>query len=337
MHRLSTMTLTAAADQPEGNLRSRLEELGHLLGQRGGRGRLTADPSARRAGSDQAGSCRPSVAVRSSSAAVRATARPARIRIRVPSWWRPAPGLGQQPDPGAVDERDAAQVDQHDRPAAGQPGLQRAAEQGCRRDVDLALGDARRRSRPAPRSRRRAGCRRRRVRCRGWCGTRGRRRAGRAEAGPRGPAERAGAGSGGPGTRARTSRAPPGWRGLSGRPTTGPMVSPSIRLITVRRTSIDRAQYGVLVHHPIRGGASIPEKIGAFTGDVSYGCSLASCGAGPRQDRGRDMRTVYRVLAWISRRGGADAGRRHHLRRLRPGEVDPGGRGARQVRAWRAR
>jgi hypothetical protein len=32
MHRLSTMTLTAAADQPEGNLRSRLQELGHLLG-----------------------------------------------------------------------------------------------------------------------------------------------------------------------------------------------------------------------------------------------------------------------------------------------------------------
>ena len=30
--------------------------------------------------------------------------------------------------------------------------------------------------------------------------------------------------------------------GLSGRPTTGPMVSPSIRLITVRRTSIDRVQ-----------------------------------------------------------------------------------------------
>ena len=32
MHRLSTMTLAAAADQPEGNLRSRLQELGHLLG-----------------------------------------------------------------------------------------------------------------------------------------------------------------------------------------------------------------------------------------------------------------------------------------------------------------
>ena len=32
MHRLSTMTLAAAADQPEGNLRSRLRELGHLLG-----------------------------------------------------------------------------------------------------------------------------------------------------------------------------------------------------------------------------------------------------------------------------------------------------------------
>ena len=32
MRRLSTMTLAAAADQPEGNLRSRLEELGHLLG-----------------------------------------------------------------------------------------------------------------------------------------------------------------------------------------------------------------------------------------------------------------------------------------------------------------
>ena len=33
MRRLSTMTLTAAADQPAGNLRSRLEELGHLLGE----------------------------------------------------------------------------------------------------------------------------------------------------------------------------------------------------------------------------------------------------------------------------------------------------------------
>ena len=33
MRRLSTMTLTAAADQPAGNLRSRLEELGHLLGK----------------------------------------------------------------------------------------------------------------------------------------------------------------------------------------------------------------------------------------------------------------------------------------------------------------
>jgi len=32
MRRLSTMTLAAAADQPEGNLRSRLQELGHLLG-----------------------------------------------------------------------------------------------------------------------------------------------------------------------------------------------------------------------------------------------------------------------------------------------------------------
>ena len=31
LRRLSTMTLTAAQDQPEGNLRSRLEELGHLL------------------------------------------------------------------------------------------------------------------------------------------------------------------------------------------------------------------------------------------------------------------------------------------------------------------
>jgi|SRR5690349_15374448 hypothetical protein len=31
LHRLSTMTLAAAADQPEGNLRSRLEELGNLL------------------------------------------------------------------------------------------------------------------------------------------------------------------------------------------------------------------------------------------------------------------------------------------------------------------
>ena len=29
--RLASMTLAAAADQPEGNLRSRLEELGHLL------------------------------------------------------------------------------------------------------------------------------------------------------------------------------------------------------------------------------------------------------------------------------------------------------------------
>ena len=33
MRRLSAMTLTAAADQPAGNLRSRLEELGHLLGE----------------------------------------------------------------------------------------------------------------------------------------------------------------------------------------------------------------------------------------------------------------------------------------------------------------
>ena len=33
MRRLSTMTLAAAADQPEGNLRSRLAELGHLLGR----------------------------------------------------------------------------------------------------------------------------------------------------------------------------------------------------------------------------------------------------------------------------------------------------------------
>ena len=33
MRRLSTMTLTAAADQPAGNLRSPLEELGHLLGE----------------------------------------------------------------------------------------------------------------------------------------------------------------------------------------------------------------------------------------------------------------------------------------------------------------
>src|SRR5690242_3901029 len=31
LRRLSTMTLAAAADQPEGNLRSRLEELGNLL------------------------------------------------------------------------------------------------------------------------------------------------------------------------------------------------------------------------------------------------------------------------------------------------------------------
>jgi hypothetical protein len=31
MRRLSAMTLAAAADQPEGNLRSRLEELGNLL------------------------------------------------------------------------------------------------------------------------------------------------------------------------------------------------------------------------------------------------------------------------------------------------------------------
>jgi hypothetical protein len=31
MRRLSTMTLAAAADQPAGNLRNRLEELGHLL------------------------------------------------------------------------------------------------------------------------------------------------------------------------------------------------------------------------------------------------------------------------------------------------------------------
>jgi hypothetical protein len=31
MRRLGAMTLAAAADQPEGNLRSRLEELGHLL------------------------------------------------------------------------------------------------------------------------------------------------------------------------------------------------------------------------------------------------------------------------------------------------------------------
>ena len=31
LRRLSAMTLAAAADQPEGNLRSRLEELGHLL------------------------------------------------------------------------------------------------------------------------------------------------------------------------------------------------------------------------------------------------------------------------------------------------------------------
>ena len=31
LRRLSAMTLGAAADQPEGNLRSRLEELGHLL------------------------------------------------------------------------------------------------------------------------------------------------------------------------------------------------------------------------------------------------------------------------------------------------------------------
>jgi len=31
MRRLSAMTLTAAADQPAGNLRSRLEELGNLL------------------------------------------------------------------------------------------------------------------------------------------------------------------------------------------------------------------------------------------------------------------------------------------------------------------
>jgi hypothetical protein len=33
MRRLSGMTLMAAGDQPEGNLRSRLEELGHLLGR----------------------------------------------------------------------------------------------------------------------------------------------------------------------------------------------------------------------------------------------------------------------------------------------------------------
>ena len=31
LRRLGAMTLAAAADQPEGNLRSRLEELGHLL------------------------------------------------------------------------------------------------------------------------------------------------------------------------------------------------------------------------------------------------------------------------------------------------------------------
>ena len=31
LRRLSAMTLTAAQDQPAGNLRSRLEELGHLL------------------------------------------------------------------------------------------------------------------------------------------------------------------------------------------------------------------------------------------------------------------------------------------------------------------
>ena len=31
LRRLSAMTLRAAVDQPEGNLRSRLEELGHLL------------------------------------------------------------------------------------------------------------------------------------------------------------------------------------------------------------------------------------------------------------------------------------------------------------------
>ncbi len=31
MRRLADMTLGVAADQPEGNLRSRLEELGHLL------------------------------------------------------------------------------------------------------------------------------------------------------------------------------------------------------------------------------------------------------------------------------------------------------------------
>jgi hypothetical protein len=31
LRRLSAMTLTAAADQPDGNLRSRLQELGHLL------------------------------------------------------------------------------------------------------------------------------------------------------------------------------------------------------------------------------------------------------------------------------------------------------------------
>ena len=33
MRRLSTMALAAAEDQPAGNLRSRLEELGHLLGE----------------------------------------------------------------------------------------------------------------------------------------------------------------------------------------------------------------------------------------------------------------------------------------------------------------
>ncbi len=31
MRRLSAMTLAAATDQPEGNLRSRLQELGNLL------------------------------------------------------------------------------------------------------------------------------------------------------------------------------------------------------------------------------------------------------------------------------------------------------------------
>ena len=109
-------------------------------------------------------------------------------------------------------------------------------------------------------------------------------RAGRAVAVTRGSGDRVDEASEELRTRATTSRAPPGAAGLSGHSTTGPMVSPSIRLITVCRRSIDRVQYGVVVH--TSGWWWYPEEFGGFHRRRSVRRSLASCSARPSPRQG---------------------------------------------------